>query len=160
MNQTAKKLTEIPLTLFVGPRPGRKSLNRLLQLRLTHLCTLLDEHEDAGRIESIARQLDAKWIWLPIRGGRIKVLQQIDLKALLARFADELNSTSNNRVYLHCSAGIHRTGFVAYAILRLRGLDEDNALAKLRNMRKDTCDQLGEERIELAEVMLSKFDCS
>ena len=43
--------------LTLGPRPGKKSLLRLQELRLTHCCTLLSEREGApateGEIERV-----------------------------------------------------------------------------------------------------------
>ncbi|MFZ1599577.1 MAG: hypothetical protein WAW26_27315, partial [Anaerolineae bacterium] len=37
-----------------------------------------------------------------------------------------------------CAAGIHRTGMVAYALLRWRGFDEPAALALITQMRTHT----------------------
>lgn len=47
------------------------------------------------------------------------------------------------RVYLHCSAGLHRTGMVAYA--------SDEAIAFIRKLRSLTADELTEERLEWGE---------
>ena len=150
-------LRQVPLTLLVGPRPGRRSFNHLSQLKLTHLCTLLDEHEDACSIEIISSRLGVKWIWLPISGGRIEALRKVNFLDLFSRLASRLNTKRDNRVYLHCSAGIHRTGFIAYGVFRLRGLSQEAALAELRSLRNVTVQQLGKERIELAEKLLANL---
>lgn len=42
------------------------------------------------------------------------------------------------RVFVHCSAGIHRTGCFAYAVLRCLGLDPQEAVEVIRELRPVT----------------------
>ena len=63
--------------------------------------------------------------------------------------------TPEPRLYFHCSAGIHRTGFFAYVLLRLRGLDRAEALHELSALREVTAAQVGDERIDLADEVVS-----
>lgn len=51
------------------------------------------------------------------------------------------------RVYLHCSAGIHRTGMIAYALLLYMGHSREEAIGILRRLRDLAADGLSEERI-------------
>ncbi|MGI9379647.1 MAG: tyrosine-protein phosphatase [Methyloligellaceae bacterium] len=60
------------------------------------------------------------------------------------------------RVYFHCSAGIHRTGFFVYLLLRFRGLNGDQAYDGLKDLRPVTAEQVGEERLELADNLIAK----
>ena len=140
----------------MGPRPGKKSIKRLQNLNLTHCCTLLSEREGGPLIEKICTQLgsDARpcaWVWLPIEGGNLEVLRHTDVAGLVAILKAAIAQTQDPHLYLHCSAGIHRTGFVAYILLRLIGYESAAALSELAAWRQVTAAQVGEERIELAE---------
>ena len=57
-------------------------------------------------------------------------------------------------VLLHCAAGIHRTGTMAYTIMRLSGYSAEEAMGNLKVMREDTWKGVGDWRIELAEKQI------
>lgn len=154
VGRTLDRLRHLKLKLAVGPRPGRKSVDYLRDQKFSHVCTLLGPDERPSDIERLANQLGCKWIWLPITGGRLEVLGQLNVPQLVCRLLDNMDPNSGNHVYIHCSAGIHRTGFVTYTILRLLGLTQIQALSELEKMRKVTAAQLGAERVTLAETMV------
>lgn len=143
-----------PDSLILGPRPGKRSFDRLSKLELTHCCTLLSEREQASAIEKISQRLGCQWVWLPIDGGNLETLQATDLPARLNTLAAAIADTETPRVYLHCSAGIHRTGFFAYLVLRMGGRSPADALTALNQLREVTAADVGESRIELAETLL------
>lgn len=64
----------------------------------------------------------------------------------LPALADRLEASRS--ILIHCSAGIHRTGMVAYALLRWYGCDEEQALASIGAMRPHTRDGLQRKQIE------------
>jgi len=149
-----RSFPQIQITL--GPRPGKKSLKRLQELSLTHCCTLLAEREGAPLIAKICKQIgtdDApcEWVWLPLEGGNLEVLRQSDVAGLVGTLRETIGARTDAHLYLHCSAGIHRTGFFAYILLRLMGFDPSNALCELGKLRPVTSDQVGDERTDLAE---------
>lgn len=137
--------------IFLGPRPGKKSMDTLKGLSLTHCCTLLSQREGGADIEKICNRLDVGWVWLPVEGGRVEILRATDIRGLISKLCTALEETPEPRLYFHCSAGIHRTGFMAYLLLRLKGLDSEAALVALAELRSVTADQVGDERIALAE---------
>ena len=143
-----------PQSLILGPRPGKKSFERLSQLNLTHCCTLLGEKETPSAIKKISARLGCEWLWLPIDGGGLETLQAVDIESHVRTLNSALDGVPNPVVYLHCSAGIHRTGFFAYLLLRVKGEAPDQAVATLEKLRTVTAQQVGEERIALAEEML------
>ncbi len=147
--------TEREVRLFLGPRPGKKSLDTLAGLNLTHCCTLLSEREDVQPIRRICQKLGCAWVWLPIEGGRLDVLRQTDIAAHLQSLIESVASEPEPRIYFHCSAGIHWTGFFVYLLLRLRGYDRDEASEALTKLRPVTAEQVGEERLDLADEMLA-----
>ena len=146
-----------PEQLVIGPRPGKKSFERLSQLRLTHCCTLLGEKEQPETIEKISRKLGCEWVWLPVAGGGLETLQATPMADHIAKLNATLAQAKSPLIYLHCSAGLHRTGYVAYIFLRLMGLGPDPALDALRTLRPITADEVGEERIGLAEAFVQTY---
>ena len=148
-------LRKAGLGLFPGPRPGRKSLNALAGLGITHCCTLLGAHEDVQPVNRICQKIGCRWVWCPIGGGRLDILRQVDLAGHLQTLAQAIADEPQPRIYFHCSAGIHRTGFFVYAILRLRGLDREAAFGQLSQLRAVTADQVGQDRLDLADELVS-----
>ena len=143
-------------TTFVpGPRPGRKSLKALQSLNLTHCCTLLSEREDGSAIQAIAKKIGCRWIWLPIAGGNRDTLAALDIERIVIAFVEQIHADAAPKVYIHCSAGIHRTGFLTYLLLRLAGHDPLSARRTLSELRPVTADQVGSDRLDLADAMIA-----
>ena len=143
--------------IFVGPRPGKKSFDQLKSLQLTHCCTLLSDREGAQTIRRISDRLGCQWVWLPIEGGKLEVLSETDLMGHLQTLTSAIADEREPRLYFHCSAGIHRTGFFVYSLLRSMGRDRDNAIKALTEIREVTAAQVGEERLNLADDMAARF---
>jgi protein-tyrosine phosphatase len=51
------------------------------------------------------------------------------------------------KVVVHCSAGIHRTGMIGYALLRQLGLSADAAREKLSALRSVTAEGVDSDRL-------------
>lgn len=68
----------------------------------------------------------------------------------MARLAEAIEKASVPRIYLHCSAGIHRTGFFACLLLRLQPVDVSDIPAALAALRPVTAEQVGHDRVALA----------
>lgn len=101
-------------------------------------------------------RLDCDWVWLPMNGGHLETLQAIDMAAYLQTLDAAIADVEAPIIYLHCSAGIHRTGYFAYILLRIMGLGASDALKALEQLREVTAKQVGEERIMLAEALLNQ----
>lgn len=58
-------------------------------------------------------------------------------------------------VLIHCSAGVHRTGTIAYTLLRMSGLDKQSAYESLKDMREETYQNVnvGLDRLGIAEEL-------
>ena len=151
------RLTDQEGAIVLGPRPGKKSLKMLAEMELTHCCTLLSEREDVSPIRKISQNLACEWIWLPIGGGRLEILEEVDLKACFQTLAKAVAERPDPRVYFHCSAGIHRTGFFVYALLKLCGLERGAARTRLAELRTVTAEQVGEERLDLADRLVQNL---
>lgn len=123
--------------LALNHRPGGSDFALLRELGCTHVVTLLKESEFAGRIGNQTRKASLEWIWLPVPNGKYPEGEVHDrlLAALpvLSQLLDEGKS-----LLIHCSAGIHRTGMVAYGLLRWRGMGREEALETIGKIRKET----------------------
>ncbi len=132
--------------LAVGHRPKLKRVQTLRQTGATHILTLLDESEGATEIGAAARQVGIDWLWFPLDSGTPP--DEARLAAVRALY-ESLQSVlaAGGRVYVHCSAGIHRTGLITYGLLRFLGMSGTVAVATLRTLRTETEDGVGEARL-------------
>lgn len=138
--------------LILGPRPGKKSKDSIQAQGVTDILTLLSAREQPDSIEKIAHSIEAEWHYFAIDGGHIETLQNVDLSRLFRLYDQISQSQDAPMIYLHCSAGIHRTGFVTYLLLRYSSLAAADSLDHLQALRPVTAAQVGEDRIALAEA--------
>lgn len=131
--------------LALNHRPGGRDFKILRELGCTHVVTLLKESEFAHQIGDHALNAGLEWFWLPVPNGNYpegEVHERL-LEAMpkLSRLLDEGNS-----LFIHCSAGIHRTGTVAYALLRWRGMEREEAMSLIGETRRETAEGMMEKR--------------
>lgn len=123
--------------LALWHRPALKRLSALRALGCDCLVTLLAEREGAQQIGAAAQRAGMDWLWLPIANADIpegEERQELEKAVvLLSSLLDQGHS-----LIIHCSAGIHRTGMIAYALLRFRGHNRDSALEHIAKMRGHT----------------------
>ena len=69
-----------------------------------------------------------------------------------------LNYMKNNKIvlFIHCAAGIHRTGTILYTILRVCGESKTEAVEAIKYIRMDTFNKCGNNRLNYAEEYLVK----
>lgn len=141
--------------LIIGHRPRLRGLKAMRESGITDVLTLLSEKEGATAMGDAMISVGLKWHWLPLPNGRpppknrnSEILEM--LHSLRGRLAE------GAFLFIHCSAGIHRTGMITSALLALEGWDETGIRDGLREMRAVTAEAVGEERIKWA-VGLSKL---
>lgn len=138
--------------IILGPRPGKKSKDSIQVQGVTDIVTLLSEREQPETIRKIAASIGADWHHFPMAGGHIDTLQQTDLAKLFQLYDEIASARETPVIYLHCSAGIHRTGFIVYLLLRYCGASADAARTDLAALRPVTAAQVGDDRLALAEA--------
>ena len=132
--------------LAIGHRPKLKALPALKAEGCTHLLTLLGEREGAMAIGQAAQSAHIEWLWLPLTSGDPPPeVREPEVRTLLERVKLLLDCSGS--ILVHCSAGIHRTGMVSYALLRYVGLSQEQAKHTLRELRAVTAEGVGEARL-------------
>jgi protein-tyrosine phosphatase len=125
--------------LAIGHKPGRKLRDQLEAQGCTLVVNLLSDSESSAN-ESERR------IRLRLAGAEPPAPERTqEIVAVFERMLAALGE--GGRVYLHCSAGLHRTGMIANAFLRWQGLSADDALALVTELRPLTAAQVGAERL-------------
>lgn len=120
--------------------PSRQRLAAWQGRGATDVLTLQRADEMQPWIPELCRAHGLGWIHLPLSGRRMdqpgdpQSLAQ--LPALLGIWDEP------RRVVVHCSAGLHRTGAICYLLLRLAGLGRDDAIARIRQARALTAEEL------------------
>jgi len=139
--------------LALTHRPKHKELSRLSALGVTHVVTLLAEREGAKQIGESVQRAGLTWIWCPLDNGQPPdTAATTALRPVLAELATLV--ASGAKIVIHCSAGIHRTGMVGYAVLRLLGFDPVAAQAKLFELRLVTGEGVGLHRLAWGDSMV------
>lgn len=132
--------------LAIAHRPARKAFSSLKEQGCTWLVTLLSEKEGADALRADAEREGIQWLWLPLANAQPPQPEReqeiLESLKLIVSLLD-----NGNRVLIHCSAGIHRTGMIAYALLRHVGVPRDAARSALKQMRAETAENVGEVRL-------------
>ncbi len=133
--------------LAIGHRPGKKmSFDDLENGSTSAVLTLLQSNEGASSIGAHLNKHGIEWIWFPFSANASDGEEvRAQVIALYEKLEDRL--LSGARIYIHCSAGIHRTGMIAYGVLRYLGNDSQQAFLILQNLREVTAAQIGEDRL-------------
>lgn len=127
-------------------RPKNTDFPALYKMGCTHVITLLKESEGAGRFGKMTREAGMEWVWLPVPNGKYPEgeVHRLMLEAM-PKLSELLDGGGS--ILIHCSAGIHRTGMVAYGLLRWRGLNRGRAVKLIGRIRRETADGMMEKRM-------------
>lgn len=133
-------------SISIGHRPKLKELKYMKLTGVTHIFTLLSEKEGAKQIEAASIKEGLTWLWLPLASANPpEEDKHSEIRNILNTCQKELEKGA--KIYIHCSAGIHRTGMITYALLKHLGFEKDKAIISLHKMRDVTSKEVGAHRI-------------
>ena len=99
-------------------------------MNVTCVAVLLKDDEDWNRLQMAYASRDLDVIKLPFSCSKLDVetLDDTDAESLrgVSRICDALQD--GHSVLIHCAAGLHRTGVVAYMLLRMLGKSKNETL--------------------------------
>lgn len=138
-------------SLALWHRPGTKVFPALKEQGCSHILTLMSKKEGADLIEAETIKNKMSWLWLPLENAKpVFDKEQMNvIKKMLKNVKDLLDNRAN--IFIHCSAGIHRTGMFVYALLLSLGFNKEAALNKLYEMRSITKMKMSDARSQWAE---------
>jgi protein-tyrosine phosphatase len=126
-------------------RPKNTDFPLLRETGCTHIVTLLKESEGAEKYGALAKEAGLEWFWLSVPNGKYpqgEIHERlISAMPTLSKLLD-----GGKSLIIHCSAGIHRTGMVAYGLLRWHGIDSAKAMTLIHKMRRETAEGMMEKR--------------
>jgi protein tyrosine/serine phosphatase len=135
--------------LKIGHKPGGKnrSFQSLKNEGTTTIFTILSEREGAKGIQENCIKLNIDWIWLPLSNGDIPN-KNLNIKLIEIFELIRFKLHNNEKIYLHCSAGLHRTGMITNCILRFLGFDALNSYEIIKKLRLITANEVGQKRLD------------
>lgn len=143
--------------LALTHRPKLRGMSDLRAEGCVRLVTLLAPREGAERIGALAREAGLAWTWLPLANGQPPTGEEAwrAIERGLATLAAHLRQGES--LALHCSAGIHRTGMIAYALLRTLGNTPEQALDAIERMRPVTRAGLTDARQRFGDAIAAQM---
>jgi protein-tyrosine phosphatase len=134
--------------MLLIPLKTSRKLPTFKAQEITHVVTLLSEHEGAREIGSAALQAQMEWIWAALGSAAPPTKPECMAKLNEAFITIERVLEQHGKAFVHCSAGIHRTGMFTHALLLHLGYSPSEALALLTALRPLTAAGVGEERLK------------
>jgi protein-tyrosine phosphatase len=140
---------------------GRPTSKEIKLMKNTYgvncVLTLQGEREKYGDIKKSCEENDIKWFHIELAGANVNYMKEKKTFDLLVKSLTNLYFVLKSNpvcLFTHCAAGLHRTGTIVYAILRLFGESPDSALQALEYIRVETRKEVGEQRLEFSEKFL------
>ena len=140
-------------------KPKLKDIEFLKQkFGLNYVLTLLHDKEEPQQIEEFCKKVgDIEWHNLKLTGANMALFMKKDIQEMIVDYIYSLfqELKDNNKViFIHCAAGVHRTGTILYTILRASGETRESAMEAIKQIRLQTYRNCGENRISYAETFL------
>jgi protein tyrosine/serine phosphatase len=130
-NVKIKNFGQMDENYFRGAQPLADDYQSLKELGVTTVIDLRNDPTDYEK--SAVEALGMKYVNIPMSGWKYPKNQHIE------QFLSIVNNPETGKFYVHCKAGIHRTGITG-AIYRFTkyGWDYDKAYREMKNYRFST----------------------
>ena len=142
-------------------KPKKSDIIRLKkEFGVNMILTILYDKEKPELIKQFTESVgDIKWKNLPLCGANMALFMKPQTqKMIIECISDILKYMKDNKtiLFLHCAAGVHRTGTILYTILRATGETKETAMEAIKAIRMETYRNCGSNRINYAEEFLVK----
>ncbi len=139
--------------LALSERPKLKEIGKLVSADCDLVVTILSAKGDqAHKIGAEVESCGMRWEWVKVTNANSMTGEEkLHFRSSIQSVYNAIKA--NEKVLLHCSAGLHRTGMFAYALLRKGCLKPEEALSVIEEIRKQTYEALEEKYINLAEKL-------
>jgi protein-tyrosine phosphatase len=140
---------------------GRPSGKEIKSMKLTYgvncVLTLQGAKEKPEEIKKMCEENNLKWLHVELAGATIPYFQKQETQKNLITSLKNLTQILKNfsvNLFIHCAAGLHRTGIVIYSLLRIFGETPESALKAIEYIRSETRKEVGEKRLEFSEKFI------
>ena len=140
-------------------RPKESDIKRLKEeYNVNYILTIQHENEKPETIKKYTEDIkDITWHNLPLKGANMAIFMNKEVqKMIINNILILLNVMKKNKIvlFIHCAAGIHRTGTILYTILRLCDESIESSMEAIKFIRLDTFRKCGDNRLKYAEEFL------
>jgi len=123
----------------IGGRPSVAKIQEFKDEGVTCIVTLLKPEEKlVEELGSAIQSAGIEWVWFPLSASQLP--DDEDFKNNIKAVYEQLISILKNggTVFIHCAAGVHRTGSFTNGLLRKMGLSKEESKSKIFEMRPIT----------------------
>lgn len=144
-------------SIIACERPSKsllKNLSRVCDL----VITLQWETETPEDIHTYCTEFGLEWLWVPIKATNYRLISDDELYSRILNSLHQVKTQldKGKRILVHCAAGVHRTGFFVYTLLRISGFFHQAALDFLIKIRPVILARIGQHRIEIGQMFFDK----
>ncbi|OMJ88459.1 hypothetical protein SteCoe_9587 [Stentor coeruleus] len=135
-------------------KPLLKILSRVCDL----VITLQWETEIPEYIHDYCTEFNLEWLWVPIKAANYQLVSNDELFSRILNSLQQVKTQldKGKRILVHCAAGVHRTGFFVYTLLRISGFFHQASLDFIRKIRPLILIKIGQHRIEIGQMFFDK----
>ena len=140
-------------TIIACHRPDKNLLKKLSNELVNTVVTLLWNTETPEEVYKQCESLNINWISFPVKSINYTLLTERHKCSAISEKLFELKDLLMNgqKLLIHCAAGIHRTGFVTYNLLRLCGHSKEETITALGIIRPKILEKISSLRLEISE---------
>ena len=130
------------------------------EYKVNYILTIQDKNENPELIKMYTEEIKGiTWDNLPLKAANIGVFINKEIRKLIIdTIIKILNLMKKNKLvlFIHCAAGIQRTGTILYTILRLCNESKESIMEIIKFIRIEIYEKFGDDRINYAEEFLVK----
>lgn len=126
-------------SLGIGGRPGLGKIEEFYKESVSSIVTLLkDEEKQVSELGEKIKSFNINWIRLPLSASVLSLDDEFIL--LVNNIYDDiiLRLENKEKIFIHCAAGVHRTGAFTNGLLLKAGFSKSEAKEKIYEMRPVT----------------------